>query len=473
LLALFPIFSIAQSEQGRKTYNGQSDFDFEKHYLGNVIQTIDVDERTDFYEGYMIVRKNDQYAVLLESGELSVPFGKYLFNIQDYKALAKDELLPGTLVVRNSETGLYGIISTETGLEIVPCIYNSLSPFYGESMHAIGTITDLKQNIKTEYYINLDGEKRPMPKDIAAEKKNRYVKLYNKNKETQFYDVRDDKVVLNTGYKDVSYIGENLFLVKENFNGLKKHGFLDVEGELVIPFQNSESIAIILPFQPAYTLKQDIISVSILVGQGNHYFNFGMMDDTGYIFSKLKNGNGFQGLSFADGRKIISGKVLLTGRRDKDSKQGEFFWYVTEGEELVKIEEMYFYNFQYFAVLPKDIPTFQYQSRNGRVVVFNSRMSFTKQKKLLDIFPKAQPQWVSGGINSGTSSKREQTYVVEGVGVLSENGLLEIPPVFNKIDRPDPVSGLAYAELGYKGLLYKGYIETEGEKAGSFRFFVK
>lgn len=467
------LYLQAQSNIGRVTYNGSEDFNFENYYLGNVTQTIDVDERSDFYEGYMILRKNDQYAIMNSMGNLVIPYGKYLFNIGEYNKLKKDVLMPNTLVVRSPETGLYGMIETKEGQEIVPCIYNELTPLYIESQNAIGTITDINKNLKTKYSVNSKGEQRIIPKDVYLYNNRRYIPYYDNTRTgNEFYDILTGEIIY-TKYSNIEPIGSDLFLVKENFNGLRKNGFINTKGEIVIPFQNAESISSVLPFQSSYNLNGEIVEVSILWGKGDHYFNFALMDKSGNIFSKLKNGNGFSGLSFKDERKIISGKILMNGKRDKDSKYGEFFWYVTEGEELVKIEEMYFYNFQYFAVLPKDIPTFQYQSRNGRVVIFNSRALFTEQKNLLNIFPEAQPQWVSGGINSGVPSKRKQEYVVEGVGVLNENGLLEVPPVFSKINNPDYQSGLAYAEMKYKGKIYKGYIETEGEQAGTFRFFIK
>lgn len=86
----------------------------------------------------------------------------------------------------------------------------------------------------------------------------------------------------------------------------------------------------------------------------------------------------------------------------------------------------------------------------------------------------ADPLFSSGGVSTGRPSGNfKRYYRLSGFGVMNENGYLEVPAIFKRIDTPDFDSGLAYAEIGYKGLIYKGYIETEGEKAGTFRFFVK
>lgn len=467
--------------------------DFEEHYFGNVMQVIDADEFFFYKGGYIILRKEDRYSVVSQYGTTVIPEGKYMFNMKPDED-KYNRFNPFALVVRDPASGLYGLFDLHNEIERVPCKYNELTPFYWNLDVAIGTYHDLKNNQKKKYFINTAGDEFPFHDFTFGSSEtsySRYVKVLggsdaaralNLERNKQYiYDIWEGKVTaVFDSPIDFRYHGNNLFIVYQSFNGLEKYSFINHLGETVIPFRDRAGLAHISPFQRANPEKFGVKpkSVALLHGNRGHYFAYALLDETGEIYSMLKEGEGFSSIHAVDRGEVVRGKILINAQKQGASISDLYLWDLFEDKKLTDVTEMLDRSIRDipFALQERTKPSFRFRGRNGKSILFDSNIVFAYHKSLFDVFPMARDLSTSGGISSrnapGTIGKFG--YDVSGYGIIDEEtGTVKVMPVFRTMTLPDRHSGLAYAEMVYNDRLYKGFIETDGAMAGAFRILLQ
>lgn len=466
---------------------------FEKYYFGLVNQVIDADDFFLYKGGYILLRKEDRYSVISQYGTVVIPEGKYMLNMRPEEDI-RNRFNPFALVVRDPQTGLYGLFNLYDEIEIVPCKYNELTPFYGNVDLAIGTYHDLKNNQKKKYYINTAGEEFPFYNftlGSAESDYSRYVKILGGSEEATalkleankqyIYDIWDGKVTASFD-KPIrfQYYGSNLFIINESFNGLQKYAFMNHKGEIVIPFKDYTGLVGIKPFQRADPKRFNVIpkNVALLQGNRSHFFSCAILEETGEISSMLKTGEGFSSIGIVDRGEVLGGKVLISAQKQGESISDLYLWDLFEDRKLTSIRELFLRNFiNPYLPLKEEKPEFRFRGRNGKSILFGARIVYAHHKELFDLFPMAIDLAASGGVSLKNEPKSvgKFGYVVEGYGLMDEEtGVMTIPPVFSTLGIPDAHSGLAYAEMVYNNIRYRGIIQTGSELLpGSFVFLFK
>ncbi|WP_066440020.1 hypothetical protein [Chryseobacterium sp. CCH4-E10] len=135
-----------------------------------------------------------------------------------------------------------------------------------------------------------------------------------------------------------------------------------------------------------------------------------------------------------ENKKIKGGKLLLNITLKDENTFTPFLWDVTEENSLVNVKELYYSNFSKIPFQTRENPSFKIISRNGKIIIFDSRIVFNHHQNLYDIYPMAKNLSGSVGINSCSSTLGKYGYSVNGFGIIDENsGLLLAQPFYQKL----------------------------------------
>lgn len=424
---------------------------------------IEADEYSGFYRNCIILRKADKYAVAGVSGNIIIPYGKYLFNMVRPPIGESSSIHDRYgLVVRSPESGLYGMVDiNKPDKELIPCEYNTVSNFYKNIDAAVGERFD-KNGLKKKFFLTLDGIEVPYKEGITFDPKkpSRYVPLRNdKGPQRLFYDIWEDKVYAQSPHV-YRYYGYDLYRIDSAFNDLRKFGFVNHEGKMVIPYQIDYNHDI-TPFQDAGTNPSK--AVSVLSGHSNAHYKYALMDTLGTIYAQIGEGGALKSIDLKD-MNIIHGYLDLNvdakAFTSKECLWDVFNNKITNVNQLFeKANSRLLSNFKQY--------TFIYRGRNEWGIKFEMRARIPPGNNIYTLFPNAKP-YNGGGFQGNVDSRLP--YDFSGYGFMDYSGNIIALPIFNKLALPDIASGLAYAEMECDKQVYKGFIHAE---TGKFEILFK
>lgn len=487
----FTSFSYGQQEKAKSMTLTETTTFVMKTLIGDAIR-LDADETSFFKNGLIILRKDDQFAVMNQHGVEVAPYGTYLFPTP---LRAKNDYYPSyfsnwLLQVRSPATGLYGFIKPD-GKIFIPLNYNEVTPLNtNEYLYSYAIGARHEPNGKKKYFLlnyQLENNELPLPDEAFASKLFQegptHFIIPAKNKYDGFSRFNNlfGQQVLQTKRK-ATYYNHMMFRVDSSFNGLNKVGFINMKDSLFIPYQNIASYQI-SNFQ---MIQKDRIPnyVSVLSGYGeNSFFNYALMDQTGRIYSRLKNGEGLNRIDLPEKDVILRNKILVSA--DKAGEDSDLFlWDVTAEKKLVNIEKLFrTANAPYFNPRVKAKLTFTYISRQGTGISGSAKNGLIKFKleafyfptpEMMALMPWAEKKY-TGGLGGGVLDGLQ----VSGIGLMDETtGAMVIPPIFNVLEAVDPNSGLAYGEITIGGKLFKGFVDAKRYNDysgyfGKFQFLLK
>ena len=376
---------------------------------------IDAGEIDDFKQGYAIIRKGEDFAMIDKDGKYFIPYGKYKFNKPRAFQIDSDRcgFSNGMCVVRDPDSEAYGYIDLN-GKLVVPCTLKDVTPFMKDG-YAWAKHTD-SQGREEQVYIDKGGKKYRL-KDQALYNHNvlyayavagsdRYSSFYNKKGELLFKTKR--------WYKG-SY-SEGLIQVDTTYElAGEKTGFMDLKGNLVIPYKLK--VRQMSGFSEGLALYET---------SSNTSFGYAYIDKTGETVIKVHKSDEFPSpffhrRSFEYGLAAGSSgnsEVLL----NKEGKMIDIKGLIlgNNPELLAKLT-----SFDIFYAAHKEV-------RQGPYIRFSADMGF-----------KVTAQGVTSGLNGGQRHTYQKDVTNRGMGIADLSGKVMIAPVYQFINFPDPVSGLA------------------------------
>lgn len=442
---------------------------------GKDIVKIEADGYYGFYRNCLILRNKDQYAVMGISGNIIVPYGKYIFDLPNsISAIGKyDAFNPYYgLVVRSPESGLYGMINIKKPeKELIACKYISLTNYFNYIDGAIGERYD-ENGVKQKFFISMDGKEFPYRKGIVFDPKkpSRFVRIENiGNNKYNWYDIWSDSVYFKT-HRLMQYYGFDLFRIDSSFNGLDKFAFVNHEGNIAIPYQINHSFRMSPFFSPGVNESNFTPGriyaegISILLGNNGAHYKYALMNTKGEIFAQIREKEEFNRIDLPK-EEIIGGYIYLVAAK-AGYESSDYLWDV-HNNKFIRIQELFEKGYSdQLKLIKNNLYSFKYIDRNEYGILFHfSTRHFLPIDKVKYMYPDATP-YIPGGFDGGKLA----AYVFSGYGLMDYTGKITIPPVFKKLELPDIASGLAYAEMIYGKKLYKGFVHHD---LGQFEFLFK
>ena len=409
------------------------------------VDLIDATEVSDFQQGYAIIRKGENFAMIDQSGSEVIPYGKYKFNIHQKYGIDFDKcgFNNGMCVVRDPVTEMYGYINLKADL-VVPCTLKDAEPFmkdgYGLALEEDKTGADVR------FYYNIKGEKFEVKKPWSIYL-NRYENFYRVpavSGITAFY-TKEGKLLFKTSRKTRDSFGDGMIGVDTTLKmSGDKIGFLDSLGKVAIPYifksgrgisAFSEGLAL---YQPAV---KDEFSYVFIDKKGNHVIRVRSTEEYPDIY--FNNGQFSKAVLFSNG----------------------FVWGMSKGKDFImdKNGAIHFItdmieasNTLYTTKFKKFKSEFEYRNRNVRpdMVIFQAGVNIDVPEKVITTG--------FGGVKEITGTKN---LYFKGIGLSDLSGKMLLPPIYSRVGFFDQVSGLARATIMDKGrnkTLVDGYVNNTG-----------
>jgi hypothetical protein len=410
------------------------------------VNFVDAAEVSDFQEGYAIIRKGENFAMIDKSGSPVIPFGKYKFNLRHEYGIdySKCGFSNGMCVVRDPVTEMYGYINIKGEL-VIPCTLKDAEPFMKDGYGL--TLAENKEGKDVRFYFNKAGKKFEVkpPWSIYL---NRYANFYftpTAGGVTTFYN-KEGKLLFKTKSKTRDSFGDGMIRVDTTFKmSGDKIGFIDSLGRMKIPY-NLKSGKGMSPFSEGLALYEP-----------------GVKDEFSYVFIN-KNGDPeirvrstekFPDVYFNNGH--MSKEVLFT--------KG-YVWGTSKGKSII-MDKKGTMNFIADLILAKNSSfiskfktyetEFDYRANkvNADMFIFEGRMNIELPEK-----------FTPGGLNGGGDVTKMKSVTLSGVGLADLSGNFIVPPVYSKVGFMDEVSGLARATITNKNTdkpLVDGYVDRTGK----------
>lgn len=411
---------------------------------------IDATELDDFQEGFAIIRKGENFAIIDEKGKFLIERGKYKFNKKNNYAIdnVKCGFINGMCAVRDPITEKYGFINS-TGKLIISCYLSDVTPFEKDGF---GWGIETKENgEKVEYYLNIKGQRFLVRKGFRKVEKNEPIyQIFNNG--TEFFH-KTGRLIFKTKRHVTGTYSNGLIRVDTTFElAGEKTGFIDTTNKLVIPFQSGK----IDNFKNGF---------AVIKPATNDEFAYGFLDKKGIVQFKLK---------YTDDVNRITEPSSL---RPTMFSWGSYFYINKEPVMLYILDSLlsrHFivypeldlkeartysgYDLSYFADDYSLLPNYLFDDIGENIESINFRA---------ELFYLESSNFVSGGIGTPQKFLIGATKQMTGIGKYEPfgNKTIPIPPIFQHLGPTD---------LGYSNLtkaifknpttreVFEGYINLNG-----------
>ncbi|MFD1258105.1 WG repeat-containing protein [Mucilaginibacter terrae] len=379
---------------------------------------IDATEYDEFYQGYAIIRKGEEFSLIFQDGRTVIPFGKYKFNnLQGFKIdVERCGFRNGMCVVRDPVTEKYGYINRNLEL-VVPCTLIDVKPFMADG-YAWAKRLDAKGK-EQEIFIDKKGIKYIAKGQPSYSKfqldcypvltADGYNTFYAKNGTLLFKTKRQFDYA--KGFSDG--------LIKVDTNDRmsgSKSGFMDKKGRLVIPYQFKGRV---------YEFHEGLALVEPPVSDA---FKYAYINKKGQIVIRLNSSSEFEDLNIDKGN-FEQGYTIGSSR--KGNVMIDTLGNMTLIADKIRYNQFNQAFFSRFNAVEIQKDNIKY--KNGQFK-FYATMSFKMPDTL-----------ITGGLNGGRKIIRMETYTFTGQGIASSNGQISILPIYKEINFPEINSTLAKA----------------------------
>jgi hypothetical protein len=404
---------------------------------------IDATEIGNFQEGYAIVRKGDEFAIIDRNGEFFIPYGKYKFNVLGGFKLdaTKCGFSRGMCAVRDVETEKYGFINYE-GKLVIPCTLYDVSPFLKDNF-AWAKERDA-QGREIQVFIDEKGRKYPYKTpqlyhagflDVYPVSENGYTAFYNKR----------GRLVFKTKKKIGGKYSEGMIKVDSLFDLIgTKSGFIDTTGRLVIPYKFKTSGSNLSDFHDGLALYRPLNT-----------------EDAWYIYInkkgedeiKVKPTDEMKDISFHGGSsgEFFKGFAYVNVNR----RPG----YLRKDKEVFLLEP----------IMKTSNPKFTSNYVDFSLSDYTRAGSFDHRRDIYLIFEatmtyKVDRQMTTGGFGTPKTITKAMSERATGLGLVSVLGEILLAPVFKDVGFVDIISGLTRATYqdNQNKTLTTGYVDESG-----------
>ena len=410
------------------------------------VDYVDATELSDFKQGFAIIRKGENFAMINKNGVEVIPYGRYKFNQRRNYNIDTEKcgFSNGMCVVRDPVTEMYGYINLKGEL-VIPCTLKDAEPFM-EDGYGLALMEE-KTGQECRYYYNKNGTRFDVlpPWSIYL---NRYSYFYpglSVGGKTTFYN-KEGKRLFTTNRKTGDAFGDGMIRVDTTMKMAgDKIGFLDTTGKLVIP----------------YHFKAGRIAA---FSEGLALYEPSVRDEFSYIFInkkgepelRIRNTEQFPDIHFSTGhmdKRGLFSKGYIWG-----TSAGKPFLMNKEGEINLLSNLINVRNASYVKRFKKFDINFEDRKQNmaPAAFIFEGMVHFDVPHK-----------FITGGFGGGkvVTNMRQETY--KGMGLAHLSGEFILPPVYSEVGFMDEVSGLARAVIK-RGGQFETLVEGYVDKTGSF-----
>lgn len=404
----------------------------------NVIY-LDATELDDFHEGFAIIRKGENFAIIDKYGKVLIPYEKYNFTgVQGRIDTRTCGFKNGMCAVQDPNTEKYGFINLKGNLT-VPCSFTYVQPFTEDGY---AWLEEGDQYNKKYFFVDKSGKKFPVVKNQRLSNPS-ILKMYRINtgeKLIEFYD-KTGRLVMKTSRKVTGDYSDGLIKVDSSFQMAgDKVGFIDIHNKLVIPYKFKGRV---MDFHEGLAYYEPTV---------RDEYMYAYMDKTGNPVIKMKVTDKIKAVSAFGYENFQSGYAHCEVNREQRTprfidKQGN----IIQLTDNLQQENTFFINqFKNFKpeFLIYDNP------RKEDMIQITGLMTFTIPEKL-----------VTSGFGGGKTIIKDKQIDYTGFGIAQISGKFILPPIFSKIGFPDSVSGLAKATItkDMNGNYYNGYVDNTGK----------
>ncbi|WP_437920253.1 WG repeat-containing protein [Sphingobacterium sp. LRF_L2] len=393
---------------------------------------IDVDYMNDFNDGKAIVRKGNATAMIDKDGNTIVPFNTYGF-VEAWNVNSGMANPDNTYVYHNHEVAGTGFFkyraSAQTGYD------NYLNAQAITIKSPVPPNATFALTLERNYLVS-----KKSLNDQVDQQGNRYNTYYYQDREGKlFVHSPSELTAIHDGIGIVSRAGKKgyVFLngtkltdivfddampfsdgmavvgLRDQF-GILKYGFIDMKGEIAIPVNFSKQpthfskgFAIVYPKD--YPSKDDQLAYAFVNKKGEVVRSFTLREQRLYNFPPFQN----YGLTYA-GHYFMDTDFRIINRKDFFARYG----------------------------LSENIAPIAASFDRGR-----DKGKF--RQHLFSVVGEENPKIYFAG--------------KDGIGFVNLISNTVVLPIFTQLGFFDPVSGLAYAEIGKNQNITKGYINASGE----------
>jgi hypothetical protein len=201
--------------------------------LTKEVVRLDATEIFDFHEGFAVVKRYQEYAIIKNDGTYLFNYGKYILNS------TVCYFSNGMCAVKDAITEKYGFINS-TGSLIVPCIYDKVKPFSEDNYGWVSEYKNGSSYNSVSYFVNKKGERFKSKLNENEGLSDNVFDIYHiqgKDNYKEFYH-KNGKFVFKTKRNVVGLYSEGLIKVDTTFGNFNlRYGFIDTMNRLVIPYQ--------------------------------------------------------------------------------------------------------------------------------------------------------------------------------------------------------------------------------------------
>ncbi|KQC02623.1 hypothetical protein AQF98_03340 [Pedobacter sp. Hv1] len=365
-----------------------------------------------FHDGLAVVNTQGSAAIIDGTGKIVIPFGKFEYTNNDGPY---PRYFNGMIRIKKDQD-YYGFVNTK-GVLVFPIEHRKGVNFQNEGF---ATVWKYKSEWNwTTYVLKKDGTKT-MINNYDAQGKKLFEwddpfkwhlgmsRIVDKDKYLFGYINYMGKIIKPV-FEEITDFSEGLAAVsKKDEMGNKKWGFINMNGETVIPFQFSNQP---YPFSSGLSLIKPLNMPDYI---------YGYIDKLGNIVMKIMKENDPYEMSWSP---------------SNDANVGIFFG-------------------QYAFWKMKDPNLLALMDKTGKIKILN------------DVVKRNGVTIVSWENRINDNMIRVFGYsgakAIFKVGLIDINGSVIIPPIFNLLNDFDPVSKLAYAEATINNNEVKGYVDSKG-----------
>lgn len=408
------------------------------------VVVIEATEIDDFQEGFAIIRKGDQFAMIQYTGEIALPWGTYKFNERNGYKIDNSlcGFINGMCVVRDVETEKYGFINSE-GKLVVPCTLSDIDPF---GTDGFGWGKEIKTNGEEQFYFFDKKGKRYPTKinsfDLTSRTINQNEPIYwVKNGSYYEFFHKTGRLVFRTKRIVSGPFSNGLIRVDTTYElAGTKTGFIDTLNRLIIPYKAGN-------YDNFYN------GFALITGSGADEFMYAFMNKKGEYLIKLRQTDEIKSASrpsrfipsvYGDPEAGFHSWLKVNNKDAYISNNGELFLNALEEKNKGSAFEGIRF------ALPLEI----YKSHQILTQFpFEARRHYDEPN-----------DFKTGGVGGGRVLQRAQTRSISGIGMINYYGEAVFWPVYDKIGLTDRLTGLTKATITDRrtNKTFDGYLDTKG-----------
>lgn len=385
------------------------------HTLNSLLQNaVKINGSTvdDFHEGYAIIRKGENFALINQQGGFLAPYGKYKFN--KFRAFEIDTrkcgFSNGMCAVRDPDSELYGFIDL-TGNLVVPCTLNDVLPFRSDG-YAWAKQKD-SNGKEEQIFIDKKGQKYKLKNQSLYNPDlleaypvagiNGFQEFYNKKGTLLFKTKRFYRDGFSEGLIKVDTTTE--------MAGTKT-GYMNINGKMTIPYRFKGK---------NYTFRSGL---ALWIPPTSDEFKYIYINPKGEEVIKLRSTSDFRDIHFYNSE--------FEGDYTTGSAQGGTILLDKKGNMSFLKPAIENNNPEFTAAYTGFKVDGGSIRRSGNFLHFQVKLTYEVDEK-----------FVSGGLNGGKTITSKATKFATKEGIADLSGKIIIPPIYWKAGFPDPVSGLS------------------------------